>query len=180
MFNAASITKDDQRQSLYVVPVKALAAAAQNNRIARLDAQNGGVDGHVGARLVNHGNHAQRHAHAAHKNTIGALPLALCGPHGIGQIGNVTAGGAHFIHNSGRERKAVKTGFVLPGGTGCRKVLGIGGQNFGLPFLQQFCQPQQGLRFGIGVRLGYGPGCFLCPRSEARHFFCRRHANSLC
>lgn len=30
MFNAASITKDDQRQSLYVVPVKALAAAAQN------------------------------------------------------------------------------------------------------------------------------------------------------
>ena len=92
----------------------------------------------------------------------------------------MAAGGAHLIHNGGRKCEAVKAGLILPGGTSRRKVFGIGGQNLGLPFLQQFCQPKQGLRFGIGVRPGYGPGCFLCPRAKARHFFCRRHAYSLC
>src|SRR5690606_38025126 len=48
-----------------LVRVDRLGAAAQDGGVARLQAKAGGVDGHVGPRLVDDPYHAQRYAHAA-------------------------------------------------------------------------------------------------------------------
>ena len=45
--------------------------AAQDDRVARLQAQRGGVDRHVRARLVDDGDDAERHAHLAHVEAVG-------------------------------------------------------------------------------------------------------------
>ena len=53
-----------------------LAAAAQQDRVARLHAQAGGVRGDVGARLVDEADDAERHAHARdlESRSAGATP----------------------------------------------------------------------------------------------------------
>ena len=55
------------------VGMDGLGAAAQYAGVAALDRQAGGLDGDVGAALVNHAEHAQRHAHLAHAYAAGLL-----------------------------------------------------------------------------------------------------------
>ena len=55
----------------HAVGVFGRAAAAQHDGVARLQAEPGGVDGHVGARLVDDGDHAERHAHARELDAVG-------------------------------------------------------------------------------------------------------------
>ena len=52
------------------------AAAAQDDGIARLEAEGGRVDGDVGPGLVDDGDHAERHAHPAHVEPVGQPPAA--------------------------------------------------------------------------------------------------------
>ena len=54
------------------VGVDRLRAAAQDHAVAGLDAQRRRVGGHVRARLVDHGDDAQRHAHALDPDAVGA------------------------------------------------------------------------------------------------------------
>ncbi|MNF96572.1 hypothetical protein D3C84_793660 [compost metagenome] len=51
------------------IGVNRLGTAAQDGRIAGLQAQAGGIDGHVRPRLVDDPDHAQRHAHLADLDT---------------------------------------------------------------------------------------------------------------
>ena len=53
------------------VGVRGAGRAAQHDRVARLQAQRGGVDRHVRPRLVDHGDHAERDAHPAHLQPVG-------------------------------------------------------------------------------------------------------------
>ena len=46
-------------------------AAAQDHRVAGLDAQPGGIGGHVGARLVDHRDHAERNADLRQLDAVG-------------------------------------------------------------------------------------------------------------
>ena len=98
----------------------------------------------------------------ARKNHLTAKPVQLIrdllaiAPEGGSVLDPfMAAGRAHLFHNSGGKREAIQTGSILPGGLCGRKVFGIGGQNFGLPLLQQVGKPQKRPRFGIGVRLGH-------------------------
>ena len=161
------------------VGMQGFAAAAQDNGVASLDAQNGCVNGDIGAGFVNHGDNAKRNAHFAHQQAVGALPLAFGSAYRIGQVGDVGAGGAHFFHNGGSEREAVKAGGILPGSPCGLNVAGVGRQNGSLAFAQKFGQSQKRPVFGFGRSPGHGTRRVFCLRAKARHFFSWRHASSL-
>ena len=108
------------------VGMEGFGAAAQHDRVARLEAQNGGVHGHVGPRLVHHGHHAERHAHPAHEQTVGPLPLGIHGAHGIGHVGDVAAGFGHVRQNGRRETQSVHARSVETRAPGRVEILSVG------------------------------------------------------
>ena len=65
--------------------LETLGTAAQDRRIARLEAQRARIRGDVGARLVDHADDAQRHAHAADGEAVRARPFVHAGADGVGQ-----------------------------------------------------------------------------------------------
>ena len=66
---SAAACGGDRRQ--HGVGVRGRARAAQHDRVARLQAQRGGVDRHVRARLVDDRHDAERHPHLAHVEPVG-------------------------------------------------------------------------------------------------------------
>ena len=61
---------------------------AQHDRVAGLEAERRAVHGHVGARLVDHGHHPERHAHAPHVQAV-LEPVAVDRlAHRVGQRGD--------------------------------------------------------------------------------------------
>ena len=61
-----------------------LAAAAQDRRIGRPQAQRAGIGGHVRTALVNDADHTERHAHALDPQAVGPRPLGQHVPMGSG------------------------------------------------------------------------------------------------
>ena len=161
------------------VGVQGLAAAAQDHGIARLQAEDGRVDGHVGAGLVDHGDDAQRYAHAAHQQAVGALPLAVHGAYGVGQTGHMQAGGAHVGQYGGMQGQAVHAGGVQAPGAGRVQILRVGGAQLGFPLFEQGGQTGEGGVLGRGAGLGQQAGGFLGLLAEQGHFLCQSHTGSL-
>ena len=64
---------------------EALGAAAQDRRVARLEAERAGVRGHVRPALVDHADDAERHAHALDRHAVRARPAIDDGADRIGQ-----------------------------------------------------------------------------------------------
>ena len=75
------------------VGVQGGAAAAQDDGVARLEAQGGRVDGHVGTRLVDHGDDAERDADLAQLDAVVEAPAVDDLADGVGQGGDVLHGG---------------------------------------------------------------------------------------
>ena len=71
---SAAASRGDRGQ--HRVGVRRRRRAAQHDRVARLQAQRGGVDRDVRPRLVDDGDDAERHAHLAHVEAVGQ-PLAV-------------------------------------------------------------------------------------------------------
>ena len=65
------------------------AASAQDNGVAGLDGQGGGVDGDVGAGLVDHADDAQWHPHPAHSQSVGHDRAINDLTDGVGQGGHL-------------------------------------------------------------------------------------------
>ena len=61
-----------------------LLAAAEDRRVAALDAERGGVDGHVGPALVDHEDHAERDADLPDVQPVGAAARRDVSPIGSG------------------------------------------------------------------------------------------------
>ena len=160
------------------VGMQGLAAAAQNHRVARLDAEDGRVDGHIGPGLVNHGNDSEGDAHASHQQAVGLLPLLFRDAHGIGQLGHMQAGRAHLGHDGRGQGQAVQTRSIQARGAGRVQILAVGGQDFLFPRGQLVRQSDQGPRLDFGAGPAHGPGRFTGPRGQAFHFFRRRHGCS--
>ena len=68
------------------------AAAAQDDGVAALEAEAGGVDGDVGAGLVDHADHAHRDAHLADLQAVGEGGAAHDLADRVGQGGDVAQG----------------------------------------------------------------------------------------
>ena len=63
--------------------------AAQERRIATLQAKTGGIDGDIGARFVDHAHHAHGHSHLTHLQAIGQRVTAHDFAHWVGQGGDI-------------------------------------------------------------------------------------------
>ena len=119
-----------------------LRSAAQDHAVAGLDAQRRRVGCHVRPRLVDHRDHAQRHAYPLDPDAVGADLAA-------GHLADRVGQGGHFAQGigDGRQARAVQGQAVehRPGGAVCAgrfQITRIGGQD----------------RLGILVQcIGHGP-----------------------
>src|SRR5690606_12035996 len=68
--------------------MEAVAAAAQDDGIARFDAERAGIGGDIGAALENDADDAERGADSLDMKAIGPVPFGNDGADGIGQFGN--------------------------------------------------------------------------------------------
>ncbi len=74
------------------------AAAAQDHRVAALQAEGGRVGGDVGAPLVDHRHHAERHAPAHDVEAVGKAPAVVDLAHRVGQRGHGADALGHVAH----------------------------------------------------------------------------------
>ena len=84
-----------------------LLAAAQDAYVAALQAERGGVRRHIGAALVDNGNHAHGHANLADDEPVGPGCLAEELAHRVRQCGDGAHALGHAFHARGRERETV-------------------------------------------------------------------------
>ena len=112
-----------------------LRAAAKQNGVSGLDGERRRVDRHVRARFVDHGEDAERHAHAAHDDARRLGHEVFHAADRIGQRRDLTAARRHRGDRFFREGESVEEGFVAPGDARGFHVLGVDAQNFrGVPF----------------------------------------------
>jgi hypothetical protein len=90
------------------ISVTAAGAAAQQNRVARLEAETGGVGRHVGPRLVDHADHAERDAHLGDLDAAGPLAGAAHLAHGVGERGDVAQRVGHLRDPLRSQQQAVE------------------------------------------------------------------------
>ena len=81
------------------VGVNCLGTTAQDHAVTRLQAQRRGFGGHVRARLVDHRDHAQRHAHLLHADAVRAHVIA-------GDLADRIWQSSHFAHGFGHREQA--------------------------------------------------------------------------
>ena len=112
--------------------VEALRAAAQDRRIARLEAERPGVRGDVRARFVDHADHPERHAHARDVEAIRALPARQLGADRVLERGDHLEPGGHRLDAHRVQRQAVEQRCPQAARLRRRHVLGVGGQEFAL------------------------------------------------
>ena len=134
--------------------VKALRAAAQDRRVARLQAQAAGVRGHVGAALVDDRDDPERHRDAGDLEAVGPLPLGQHAPHRVGEAGDGLEAIGHGLDARRVERQAVEHGAAQPLGPRRLHVLGVGGQEVGDAAAQGLGGGLQRPRLGPGVGVG--------------------------
>ena len=104
-------------------------AAAQQHGVAGLQRQAEGVDGDVGPALVDHADHAERHALLADLQTIGQRAAAQHLADRIGQPSDLAQSGGDAVDPLRVEGQPVEHGLGRAGGPGDVEVLGVRGQD---------------------------------------------------
>ena len=105
------------------------APAAQHDGVAGLQGQGGHVDGHVGARLVDHAHHAQGNAHAAHPQAVGQGAAVDDLADRVGQARDLAQGVGDGPDALGRQGQAVDQARSHARGAGALQVGPVGGQD---------------------------------------------------
>ena len=111
-----------------LVAVQGLLAAAQDRRVAALQAQRRGVRGDVGAGLVDDADDPQRYSHLAN---LDAARAALDVGHladRVGQRGDLLQALGHGLDTRGAEREAVDQCRLQAFGASLLEVAGVGGE----------------------------------------------------
>ena len=104
-------------------------AAAQDHGVAGFQAEHAGVRRDIGAALEDHGDDAERHAHALDGHAVRALPALGDDADGIGNVADGRDALSHRLDPGLCQRQAVDEGAGDAGGAGLRHVLGIGRQD---------------------------------------------------
>jgi hypothetical protein len=89
------------------VAFERLRTAAQNRRVARLQAQRGGVDRHVRTRFIDDADHAERHAHLTDLNAAWPVLQIADLTNRIGQRGDLPQAFNHRLQRLVRQRQAI-------------------------------------------------------------------------
>ena len=129
-----------------------LRSAAQDARVAGLEAQRGRVGGDVGTRLVDDADHAERDAHLADLDAAGLELQAADLADGIAQRRDLLEALGHRRDGLGRERQAIDEGGVGAGGARGRHVARVGGDELRLVAADRGGDREQ--RGVLGERVG--------------------------
>ena len=92
----------------------AVGAAAQDRRVAGLEAERARIRRHVRAALVDDADHAQRNAHALNSEPVGPRPFCQHRTDGVRQRRDILEPLGHGLDALGVERQAVEEGRRLP------------------------------------------------------------------
>ena len=126
-------------------------AAAQEHGVAGLQADAGGVGGHVGTGLVDHPDHAERHPHLAQLEPVGERAAADHLADRVGQPGDVAQPLGHRGQPVGGQPEPVDDVRRGAAGLGALDVLGVGGQDLLLAVEQRVGHREEG---GVLLRSG--------------------------
>ena len=149
--------------------MEAVGAAAQHDDIARLQAERARVGGHIGTRLVDHADDADRHAHAADHQPVRPLPFLDLGAHRIGQGRDVVEALGHALDARIVQQQSILQGARHAGSLGGRDVLGVGGEDGGLLGADQARALDQRLVLGVGRGIAQRHGGGLRAAAEFGH-----------
>jgi hypothetical protein len=108
------------------IALDCLGAAAQDAGIASHEAERRRVGRHVGARFVDHADHAQRHAHPAQFDPRWAARQFRDDADRVGQRGYLRKAIDHSGNRRIRQRQPVDEGGVAAGGPGALHVVPVG------------------------------------------------------
>ena len=94
--------------------LRAFGPTTQNNGIPSLQAQGPGIGGHIGARFIDHPDHAQRRAHALNMQTGGAVPFGHDLPDRVVLGSNRAQRGADTVYPRTVQQQPVQHGGRQP------------------------------------------------------------------
>ena len=160
-----------------LVGVKGLFAAPENDGVARLQAEGGGVHSDVGPGLIDDANDTQRHPALADDQAVG--PGGHLGglTDGIGKGGHLP----HTVHDTcdagAVQRQPVLEGGAHSGGFGGGHIFLVGGQNLLLAGLQSGGNGLQGGVLLAGARNGEHPAGIF--GGQTLHFQLRHNLSLL-
>ena len=132
------------------VGAQCLLAAPQNASVSRLEAQPEYINGHVGAALVDAGDHSQRNAAAGHRHPIGQGMHLNRFSDGVGKRRNLALLGGGPPETVRRQQQPVYHRFADPGRTRFLAVQGVGLQQLFRVGFQQFSQGVEGPVLDLG------------------------------
>ena len=110
---------------------EAFRPAAQDRRVARLQAQGSGVGGDVGAAFEDDADDPERHRDAFDVQAVGAVPARQGASHRVGQGGHLFQPGGHRLDPLRGEAQAVQHRAGESLGLGIRHVRRVGGGDGG-------------------------------------------------
>ena len=100
--------------------------SAQDDGVAGLDGQGSGVDGDIGAGLVDHADDAQWHPNPTHSQSVGHDRAVHDLTHGVGQGGHLTQGVGDGRQSAGVQGQAVEEAGLHPALASALQVGGVG------------------------------------------------------
>ena len=129
--HAVRAQRSVQRRGDGEVGTDRLGAATQDHRVAGHQAQRRGVGGDVGARLVDHRDHAERDAHALDRQSVRSCLTAGRYADRVGQLGHFAECAGDAGHACLVQPQAVEHGALHAFRRGLAHVFGVGGQHRG-------------------------------------------------
>ena len=140
------------------VGVEDFLAAAEDGGVAGFEAQDGAVDGDVGARFVDDADDADGDAAFGDAETVGARPVLEVFADGIGECGNLADGFGEVVELGGGEREAFDLVAGKTVGLCGGEIDGVGGEEFGGGGGEQLGETQERGVFARGRSRGEHEG----------------------
>mmetsp|Transcript_28776 Transcript_28776/g.54625 ORF Transcript_28776/g.54625 Transcript_28776/m.54625 type:complete len:451 (-) Transcript_28776:2150-3502(-) len=136
--------------------MKPFGAAAQDHRIARLEAQRAGICRHIGPAFIDHTHDAQRRAHPLDIEARGLGPIGKDFAHGVGLFGHGAQAVDDALNAVLCQVQTVHHGVRQPFVAAIVHVLGIGGDDVGAIGPDMLGRTDQGGMFARGAGKGEG------------------------
>ncbi|MNS81750.1 hypothetical protein D3C72_1154710 [compost metagenome] len=151
------------------VGVNGLGAAAQDGRVAGLQAQTGRINSHIRPRLVDDPDHTQWHPHLADLNARRPVAHVADRPDRVWQAGHLTQADDHTVDTCRGQRQALEHGRFQAIGAASGQVQLVGGRQLGAGGVQGIGRGLQRTVLLCGTGAGDDAGSLTGSATQAGH-----------